>query len=144
VTIQIRFANLDVVNVDADTILPIGTEHPKWSDASIGKLGLYISVPTSSGPCEIPWDVIRNLTHDEFAQLLAEQAAGGSRLLGRQLRKLRERRGLTQRHVATVIGLDPANLSRIENGEFDLQSSTLFKVLSAIGYSTADLTQIKA
>ena len=75
----------------------------------------------------------------EFASHMAERAAKQSEYIGSRLRQLRKQRRLTQAQVADAAKIEPANLSRIENGHFDVSTSTLWKVLAAMGYSPADL-----
>jgi transcriptional regulator with XRE-family HTH domain len=62
-----------------------------------------------------------------------------SSTLGRSLRVLRTRAGLTQAQVAAKAGVDGPYLSRVESGERDLRWSTVLKLLDAIG---ADLHQL--
>ena len=62
-----------------------------------------------------------------------------STILGRSLRALRIRAGLTQAQVAAKAGVDGPYLSRVESGERDLRWSTVLKLLNAIG---ADLHQL--
>jgi transcriptional regulator with XRE-family HTH domain len=62
-----------------------------------------------------------------------------SSTLGRSLRVLRKRAGLTQAQVAAKAGVDGPYLSRVESGERDLRWSTVLKLLDAIG---ADLRQL--
>jgi transcriptional regulator with XRE-family HTH domain len=62
-----------------------------------------------------------------------------SQALGRALRDLRARAGLTQAHVAAEAGFDGAYLSRVEGGIRDVQWSTVLRFLDAIG---ADLHQL--
>lgn len=56
-----------------------------------------------------------------------------STTLGRSLRVLRTRAGLTQAQVAANAGVDGPYLSRVESGERDLRWSTILKLLDAIG-----------
>jgi transcriptional regulator with XRE-family HTH domain len=56
-----------------------------------------------------------------------------STTLGRSLRILRTRAGLTQAQVAASAGVDGPYLSRVESGERDLRWSTVLKLLAAIG-----------
>ncbi|HEV2987929.1 MAG TPA: helix-turn-helix transcriptional regulator [Candidatus Angelobacter sp.] len=70
---------------------------------------------------------------------MAELAAKQAEHVGIRLRELRKQRGLTQAEVAEAAKIEPGNLSRIEKGHFDISTSTLWKVLAAMGYSLADL-----
>ncbi len=59
--------------------------------------------------------------------------------LGRALRDLRIRAGLTQAQVAANADVDAPYLSRVESGERDLRWSTVVRLLDALG---ADLHQL--
>ena len=49
--------------------------------------------------------------------------------LGRALKALRQRRGLTQADVATHLGMHRSYLSQLENGDLSEQVKRLFDVL---------------
>ena len=59
--------------------------------------------------------------------------------VGRALRELRKRAGLTQEQVAERMGTSSTYLSRLEAGQRDIRLSTLLRLLAALG---ADLRQL--
>jgi transcriptional regulator with XRE-family HTH domain len=59
--------------------------------------------------------------------------------LGRGLRLLRERRGLSQERLAELIGSNAASLSRIEAGRRDVLWSSVSRLLDAMGTDLHDL-----
>lgn len=59
--------------------------------------------------------------------------------VGRALRALRKRAGLTQEQVAERMGTSSTYLSRLEAGQRDIRLSTLLRLLVALG---ADLRQL--
>ena len=59
--------------------------------------------------------------------------------INNRLRNLRLDRGITQSTLASLANIEPANLSRIENGHVDPCLSTILKILSAMGCSLRDL-----
>jgi transcriptional regulator with XRE-family HTH domain len=67
-----------------------------------------------------------------------------STTLGRSLRILRTRAGLTQAQVAANAGVDGPYLSRVESGERDLRWSTVLKLINAIGADLHDLADAVA
>ncbi len=67
-----------------------------------------------------------------------------STTLGRSLRVLRTRAGLTQAQVAANAGVDGPYLSRVESGERDLRWSTVLKLINAIGADLHDLADAVA
>jgi transcriptional regulator with XRE-family HTH domain len=50
-----------------------------------------------------------------------------------QLVALRQRKGLSQEHVARIMGIDPSGISKIESGDRDLHRSTLRRYAFAVG-----------
>jgi transcriptional regulator with XRE-family HTH domain len=59
--------------------------------------------------------------------------------LGRGLRLLRERAGLSQERLAEAIGSNAASLSRIEAGSRDVLWSSVTRVMGALGADLHDL-----
>jgi HTH-type transcriptional regulator/antitoxin HipB len=59
--------------------------------------------------------------------------------VGRAIRELRKRAGLTQEQVAERMGTSGTYLSRLEAGQRDVRLSTLLRLLEGIG---ADLYQL--
>lgn len=57
--------------------------------------------------------------------------------LGRQLKRMRDAREMTQREVAQAAGIQPSHLSRIESGKQNCQLSTVEAVLEALGAGVA-------
>lgn len=135
----VEFANSDVAKVRLSALAPSRAKQVGWRDARVETNGLYVRVPADPQELEIPWDVIRNQTDPEFARQMVELAEEQARYIGTQLRELRARRGLTQAKIASVTGIEPANISRIEHGHFDVSTSTLWKMLAAMGSSPSDL-----
>jgi DNA-binding Xre family transcriptional regulator len=137
--LRCRFANDDVVTLRTTQLLPQGFDKPRWSKAKLSSGGWTIHVPAAPEPFEVPSDVVRNLTHEGFARHMAARAGSRSRELGKQLGELRKSRGLSQRRVADIAGIEPSNLSRIENGSFDIAASTLLKIMSALSARPQEL-----
>lgn len=61
------------------------------------------------------------------------------RALGKNLRRARERAGLTQEAVAERSGVHPTEVSRIESGKRDPRISTVEALAEAVGVSVGDL-----
>jgi transcriptional regulator with XRE-family HTH domain len=60
-------------------------------------------------------------------------------VLGRAIRLLRSRAGLTQQVLAGRVGIGKPYLSQIENGHLDIRWSTLTRLLSETGATLTDL-----
>lgn len=60
-------------------------------------------------------------------------------VLGRALRELRTRAGMTQKEMSLREGLDETYVSRVEHGRIDVKWSTLLRFLRVLG---ADLKRL--
>jgi transcriptional regulator with XRE-family HTH domain len=59
--------------------------------------------------------------------------------LGQNLRKLRLKKNMSQVDLATVLSVDRAYISNIENGRMNPTLSTLEKISGALGISSSEL-----
>lgn len=59
--------------------------------------------------------------------------------IGKNIKKIREAKKLSQKEVITAIGMGAAQYSRIENGKTDPSVSTLERVAQALGVELAEL-----
>lgn len=138
--LSVVFRNEDRVALSLDRIAPDDHSEYRWKNARVADSGLYVFVPGKKEDLEIPGDFIRRLTDAAYARHAAELAEEQAKLIGRRLRELREKRGLSQVELARRAGIQQANLSRIENAQFDVATSTLWKLLAVMGYGPGDLT----
>ena len=60
-------------------------------------------------------------------------------MLGKRIKELREKRGLTQQELSELAGIDQRNLSKIECGVNFVSSETLEKLSSALNVPIKDL-----
>lgn len=63
----------------------------------------------------------------------------GPGALGRALRSLRRRAGITQEELGARVGIDPTYVSRVEGGRINLRWGTLQRFLRALDATLADL-----
>ncbi len=140
----VEFLNGEIVEVVASTLVPKGFDKPLWDKASIDSDGVYIVVPALPTSFEVPWYTVRTVTDVEFSRYMAKRAGDHAREVGKRIRVLRESRGLTQARIALATGIEPGNLSRIENGQFDVATSTLWKILAAMGCSPKDFVSFRS
>ena len=61
-----------------------------------------------------------------------------AQLVGRQIRKLRKERKLTQTELAKRIGVQQSDLSRMEKGEYRVSLDTLFNILAEFDVSIGE------
>ena len=59
--------------------------------------------------------------------------------VGKQIRLTRKKRGMALKDLAQAVGMEPSNLSVIENGKSNPQLLTYVKIASAINCSMAEL-----
>ncbi|MEM1203534.1 MAG: helix-turn-helix transcriptional regulator [Acidobacteriota bacterium] len=59
-------------------------------------------------------------------------------LIGPKIRKMRRERKLTQTELATRIGIQQSDLSRMEKGEYRVSLDTLFKILTEFNVSIGE------
>lgn len=137
--LQIEFRNGDCVELLVSTLASPRFDSIDWKEARVSNDGLHVHIPALPQELVIPWHQIRCLTDKEFARHMAQRASNQAKYIGVRLRELRKRRCLTQAQVAERASIEPGNLSRIENGHFDISASTLWKILQVMGYSAADL-----
>ncbi|SRR6266851_161103 len=131
---------VDFVNGD-HVVVPIrqfGLREP--SGANIDEEGLAVRVETHDGPVDLLWHQIRAATDPAFAQELRRRDNEEARRIGLRLKALREDKGISQRHLAEQVAMPPAQLAKIESGNFDLRLSTVTTLLRAMGASLADIT----
>lgn len=138
--VRVSFANGDQIEMPTSELVPSRLRTTiDWANAQPSNLSTGISIPADPVAIEIPSTRLRRLSDRSFADHLARLAERQARLIGSRLKSLRQRRGLTQKAVARLAHLEPANLSRIESGRFDVSSTTLWKILAAMDCSIADL-----
>ncbi len=65
------------------------------------------------------------------------------KLLGRRIKELRTRKGMTQEKLAEMIGVGERNLSKIECGNNFVTSETLSNILSALDVEPSELFNFK-
>ena len=56
-------------------------------------------------------------------------------LLGKMIRETRKKRGLTQEQLGKIIGVQKAQISKLENSATDIRIETVIKVFSALNAS---------
>ena len=59
-------------------------------------------------------------------------------LIGPKIRKMRKERRLTQTELASRIGIQQSDLSRMEKGEYRVSLDTLFKILAEFNVSISE------
>jgi DNA-binding Xre family transcriptional regulator len=136
-TVRVVFVNGDEVRVAASSLLPSGVRAPEWDRVATD--GVELEVPAAEGPAYVLWESIRELTDPDFAEKLKDTDAEYRIRTGRQLRQLRETRGLTGRYVASSAGINNQSLSRIEHRHRGVTLTNLRHILDAMGCTLQDM-----
>ncbi len=66
-----------------------------------------------------------------------------SKQIGANLRRLRELKGATQYHLAVLANVEQSTISRIENGEVDMQLEVAWKLVPFLGCRLEDLVRTR-
>ena len=61
--------------------------------------------------------------------------------LGRNLKRIRKEKGISQGDIVRSLGMDRAFISNIENGKTNPTLATIAKLAKALGVSVSDLTK---
>lgn len=64
-----------------------------------------------------------------------------ARKLGKNLKRIRTEKGISQGDIARAIGMDKGFISNIENGKTNPTLSTITKLAKAIGVSIGELME---
>ena len=139
--LRVVFADGDEAVLEVDGLLARAPEKIDWSGARAN--GQEIVVPSADGPFEVSWLTLRSHSDPRFAEFLVEEADADARRIGRRLRTLRERRGMSAKEVAEAAGITPMSMSRIGLGRHDVVFRTLRRILAAMGYSLRDLAEVE-
>jgi DNA-binding XRE family transcriptional regulator len=133
------FRNGDIVKVPTSSLTPLNSKPIRWKKVSVVEQGELLSVPAASGdPLLVSSETLRSLTDQRFAAYLSKEKAKEAKIVGSRLRMLREMRGLSQTQVAKAASTHRSNLCRIEAGSIDISTSTLLRLLGAMGYEAHD------
>ena len=60
---------------------------------------------------------------------------------GENLKKIRMAKGMSLRSLAANCEIDDSNISKIEQGKFDIQLSTLFELAKGLGVEPRELIE---
>ncbi|QEK50933.1 helix-turn-helix transcriptional regulator [Pedobacter aquae] len=66
------------------------------------------------------------------------------RKFGEKIQQMRKKKNLTLRKVAQNCDLDDSNISKIENGKFDVRLSTIFELAKGLGVEAKELVDFNA
>ena len=136
-----KLSGLDVLAqiraVDDDIAVIILTGHPSVETASASiqhEVSAYLHKPFTNSEFR---EVIARIARRKGLVLRKEDELHAT--IGRQIRNLRNSRGLTLKQMARRTNLSVSLLSQIERAESSASVSSLFKVATALGVPLTDL-----
>ncbi len=93
---------------------------------------------------EVPWDFVLYHREPEYPYFKGKRRPGAvehpaARRIGRRLRDLRAKQGLTANELATRSGIHRPNISRLESGRHAPNLETLERLAEALGMPVAEL-----
>lgn len=86
------------------------------------------------GNVQSMWRKLPAAERNQFGKVLCvlPDKLGERERIGRRIRELREERGLLGKELAEMVGIDPANLSRLEKGKFSVGLDILCRIAAAL------------
>jgi transcriptional regulator with XRE-family HTH domain/Zn-dependent peptidase ImmA (M78 family) len=135
--VVVDFENGDVIKVPKENLIPYGYTDIEWNKLRFTPYEIII--PANPNTLEIPWDNLRVITDKDFGKYLADKSEEQSKLIGKKVKRLREKKGIKSNELAERSGVTPQTISRIEKGHTDVSFATLRKILASMGYSLQDL-----
>ncbi|MCH9035730.1 MAG: helix-turn-helix transcriptional regulator [Chloroflexi bacterium] len=88
---------------------------------------------------ELPWDFVRHYCDPTYRPKEEALGARGRQALGRRIRQLRERAGMTQQDLATAADIGRVTLVRVERGEQSPRYDTLQSIAMGLGCPLEEL-----
>jgi len=87
------------------------------------------------GNVQSMWHKLPAAERDQFGKFLCvlPDKMGERERIGKRIRQLREERGMLGKELAELVGIDPANLSRMEKGTYSAGLDILCRIASALG-----------
>lgn len=98
-----------------------------------------VLISHSGETVELPWDFVRHYCDPTYRPREEGVAARGRQTLGKRIRQLRERAGMTQQNLASVAEIGRVTLVRIERGEQSPRYDTLQSIARGLGCPVEDL-----
>lgn len=94
---------------------------------------------TDGETVELPWDFARHYCDVKYRPHSEAQEAVGREVIGKRIRHLREKAGMTQNALANSAGVGRITLVRIENGEQSPRYDTLLVIAKALNQPVQSL-----
>jgi DNA-binding XRE family transcriptional regulator len=145
--VRVRFGNGDVGEVAAAVLWRDRPGKPDWPKVRIDPDTCgALQVPTLPGHptregelAELPGDVIRAAADVDYRAHVARRAATWARRVGREVARLREERGWTQREAGKAAGVEEWRIAGVESGRIETSLAVIERILKALGSSLQDL-----
>ncbi|MBI3821725.1 MAG: helix-turn-helix transcriptional regulator [Planctomycetes bacterium] len=142
--LNVTFENGDHFLLAVESVVPNiarrGTQ-ADWVKMRIGETRDVIEVPARGTLVEIPWDRIRSVADPDFRAHLAVQAEERARRIGRRVKDMRLKAGLTRGKLAAMVGESPETLAQMETGHLDASVDMLEHIALALGKRLGDFVE---
>jgi DNA-binding XRE family transcriptional regulator len=145
---KVRFldsSTIEVVALDGEkfTLKPQLPVHHTKQKAISDSLAIAFDENFSNDKSSmIYWVLMKSLTDTGlgFSYEASERSADRERI-GAKIRQLRESKGMEAKQLAMLANIDPANLSRIEQGRYSVGLDILAKISQTLGVKV-DLVEV--
>lgn len=136
-TLTVAFADGSIAKIAVDRLRSRFARNPDWDQMRYDHF--EIVVPSDTEDLEIPWSTIRTLTDPAYDAHLEAAAKREARHVGERIHAFRAEQGLTVAELAARVGLDEAQMARLEAGEAGISLETIGRTMTALGHSLRDL-----
>jgi DNA-binding XRE family transcriptional regulator len=116
-----------------------GIDGKPLADIKLPSQHEIVLLTTAGESVDIPWDFARHYCDPSYQAKAEAIASRGRGAMGRRIRRLRKRAGMTQEQLATAASIGRVTLVRIENGEQSPRFETLTALADALHRPVAEL-----
>jgi DNA-binding transcriptional regulator YiaG len=141
--LTVDFENGDRAQLDPKLLLPRSARPEEVDWWRIGSNGFEILIPIGQSWFEVPWDVIRDITDDEFSEHWTKMEQEIVKNRGERIRELRELQELSVEELASRAGVTTDDVIRIESGTHEPQFDPT-AIITALGRKWLNLYDVIA
>ncbi|MBR6472270.1 MAG: helix-turn-helix domain-containing protein [Firmicutes bacterium] len=127
--VEVTFQNGKVISFDMSSLF---SKYPQLKELENRQLFL-------SGALQSPYGIVWNDMIDietetiyEEGKLVRSERPAAYMIIGEEVRAARARKGLSQKELSAVTGIDQADISRIERGIANPSVETLYRIAKAL------------
>ncbi len=143
--VRVWYENFDVGEAPVHALWADRAGRPDWQRLQVDpetRGALLVPIKGQNGSTrnrvEIPSDVVRAATDVDYRAFLARQAADWARRVGRELVKMRVRRGWTKDKLARRTRVDKGLIDAVENGRVEPSLTFITRLIESMGMNVPD------